>query len=240
MGIRHDQHAGCIGARTVERKGCWFPSNNKQVKSNYWINYQIKLTMAWKGCSPGSYGSTHWDGTIDPIDINNGSQAYLAVYNCSEKATPIFFSHYFNLTDATSSSSSETTNSASSSTSTISASSVTASSATVSSATATAGTNSAKADTSTATSNAAAVGGGVGGGVGGALLIIAGGFALWRCRKNRQGRQPVPTREMNNRDSMYPNYLQTSVPPSTIESITKYTGSHASSHQQNYSMAELD
>jgi hypothetical protein len=145
--------------------------------------------MAEIGCSPGSFNSIFWDGRIDPIDLRNGSQAYLAAWNCSDpNASPMFFSHYFNLTKPTQSTSSDTMSSTASTT--------------VTTATRpsqqTADSSSTSASTNSTFNNAGAIGGGVGGGLGGALLLIAGGFALYRYRKESHGKEPAHLYDTNH------------------------------------------
>ncbi|KAI1878938.1 hypothetical protein JX265_003115 [Neoarthrinium moseri] len=73
--------------------------NNINVTFGVAQTQPFKWVSDMPSCSPGSFNTIYWDGRIDPIDINNGSQAYLAAWNCSNlSASPVFFSHYFNLT----------------------------------------------------------------------------------------------------------------------------------------------
>ncbi|OTB03762.1 hypothetical protein M426DRAFT_12263 [Hypoxylon sp. CI-4A] len=137
----------------------------------------------------------YWDGDIGSIDLNNGSQAYLGVWNCSENSTPVFFSHYINLVEDDSVSS--TTSSASSTTTSSSASSSSTSLATgamsVNSAAASPTDTSTPSEAASAdTSNAAVIGGGIGGGIGGALLVIAVAFAVWKYRTGKKKNQRQP------------------------------------------------
>ncbi|OTA93709.1 hypothetical protein M434DRAFT_395391 [Hypoxylon sp. CO27-5] len=139
----------------------------------------------------------YWDGGIGSIDLKNGSQAYLGVWNCSDFTTPVFFSHYMNLVEDSSPSSSTTT----SSTSTILSTSIspTTSIATAPVAATPTSTNSAHADESSSyrgSSNAAAIGGGIGGGIGGALILIAAAVAFWKYRTRKSKSQQQPSQQI--------------------------------------------
>ena len=148
----------------------------------------------------------YWDGDISPIDIKNGSIAFLSAWNCSEPdATPIFFSHYFNLSEPVAASSSSSASQSSATGSLASTQSVLATQTGATTGTATGSgssspTGSSSASSSTGSSksgggtNAAAIGGGVGGGIGGALVLIALGafFLYWRRNKQKQQKQQIP------------------------------------------------
>ncbi|KAI1093514.1 hypothetical protein F5B19DRAFT_124187 [Rostrohypoxylon terebratum] len=135
-------------------------------------------------------GWLYWDGDIGDIDLNNGSQAYLGVWNCSEPgSTPVFFSHYMNLINS----------SATASTSTVSTSStLPAATAPITSPTSATEPAPTQAGTSSSngSSNGAAIGGGIGGGIGGALIIIAAAFAFWKYRGGREKKQPVAVQQI--------------------------------------------
>ncbi|OAL24290.1 hypothetical protein AYO20_10717 [Fonsecaea nubica] len=154
----------------------------------------------------------YWDGKISPIDLKNGSIAYLAAWDCDQPdATPIFFSHYINLTEpvvTTTSSTPTTITSASLASSTTSGTPTSAGPVSTSSVTpaATAESN----HSGGGGSNSAALGGGIGGGIGGALVLIvlAALFIYWR-RGKREVLKGAPshepsTRELLPRNQPYP------------------------------------
>ncbi|KAI0834088.1 hypothetical protein F5Y06DRAFT_307155 [Hypoxylon sp. FL0890] len=156
------------------------------------------LTHSITGCIDGtSIDYLYWDGDIDPIDIKNGSQAYLGVWNCSDSISePIFYSHYINLVEDPSASS--TTTSSASTNSSISTSPPT-SIVTAPAVTPPTSTDSPPADESPSSNgspNAAAIGGGIGGGIGGALVLIAAGFAFWKYRSEKNKTQQQPTEQI--------------------------------------------
>lgn len=150
--------------------------------------------IAHAGCSPGSHNITYWDGRISPIDIKNGSQAFLEAYDCTNDSYPVFYSHYFNLTEADAAVSSSSHSDSASPTILMTPTSTDTAAANPLSSASSAPTTTAAVTTTTNTgastgSSAAAVGAGVGGGVAGALLIVGGGVALWRLRRNRLRRR---------------------------------------------------
>ncbi|KAH8647244.1 hypothetical protein BX600DRAFT_476362 [Xylariales sp. PMI_506] len=164
-----------------------------QTKAFQWVSdmSSMQVTLEQEGdqssaryrqiasCSPGSNNLIYWDGQIDPIDLANGTQAYLAAWNCSEpNASPIFFSHYFNLTAPTASTAntSETTNST---TPTATGSGKDGTQSTSSAAGTEQGT--------TKISTAAVIGGSVAGGVGGSLVFLLGVYALLRYHRKKGG-----------------------------------------------------
>ncbi|KIW65012.1 hypothetical protein PV04_07304 [Phialophora macrospora] len=167
----------------------------------------------------------YWDGKISPIDLKNGSVAYLAAWDCDQPdATPIFFSHYINLTEpvvTTTSSTSTTIPSTSSVSSTTSGTPTSASPVSTSSVTpaATAESN----HSGGGGSNSAAIGGGIGGGIGGALVLIvlAALFVYWH-RGQREALKRAPNHEPSTRELLpqnqpfprnsYPYQQQTSYP----------------------------
>ncbi|KAK5451471.1 hypothetical protein LTS15_008236 [Exophiala xenobiotica] len=141
----------------------------------------------------------YWDGKISPIDLKNGSIAYLAAWDCDQPdATPIFFSHYINLTEpvvtTTSSTSTTTTSGIPTSASPVSTSSITPA--------ATAESN----HSGGGGSNSAALGGGIGGGIGGALVLIvlAALFIYWR-RGKREALKGAPSHEPSTRELLPQN-----------------------------------
>jgi hypothetical protein len=135
----------------------------------------------------------YWDGNISPIDLKNGSQAYIAAWNCSEPgATPIFFSHYVNLTAAASSSSSASSTAAATNSQTSTAAPSSTASQTPSSFASSSASSSATpvpASSGGSSSNDAALGGGIGGGIGGAIVLTAAAFAFWKYRQSKQAKQ---------------------------------------------------
>ncbi|KAI2469909.1 hypothetical protein F4781DRAFT_392874 [Annulohypoxylon bovei var. microspora] len=145
-----------------------------------------------------SNDSIYWDGDIGPIDLNNGSQAYLGVWNCSDFTTPVFFSHYMNLIEAPadSTTSSATTTSTSSSSVSSLATAATTSSTTSSTPAADPSPSPAGTSSSSGSSNGAAIGGGIGGGIGGALVLIAAAFAFWKYRSGKEKGQPGATQQI--------------------------------------------
>ncbi|KAH9888213.1 hypothetical protein F4778DRAFT_412256 [Xylariomycetidae sp. FL2044] len=155
------------------------------------------LTDCEDGTVPPS--EFYWDGNIDPIDLKNGSQALLAVYNCSAFSLgPAFASHYINLVEAKSSTTTTSTTTPTTSTApatTASASSLAASSSTLTSTTSGALTTkeATSAPVSPSTTSAAAIGGGIGGGIGGALVLSAVGLALWRCHSRTRKPEEPPS-----------------------------------------------
>ncbi|KAI0971682.1 hypothetical protein F4678DRAFT_461045 [Xylaria arbuscula] len=136
---------------------------------------------ALTGCQSGVIDSLYWDGNIGNIDLKNGTQAYLSVYNCSNPgSTPVFFSHYINLTEPVVSSST-VTGAAATTNSALPTTTTTTSAVAVPSLT---GTNEASSTSSPSSSlNTSAIGGGIGGGIGGAIVLVAVGFAILRIRK---------------------------------------------------------
>ncbi|KAI2623472.1 hypothetical protein GGS26DRAFT_219005 [Hypomontagnella submonticulosa] len=130
----------------------------------------------------------YWDGDIGDIDLKDGSQAYLGVWNCSDFTTPVFFSHYMNLVEPPASSSTSTSTSATQ-TSSESTSPPTAAATALTSSPAESPTQSPESQ-SNGSSNAAALGGGIGGGIGGALLLIGAAFAFWKYRNGKSQAQP--------------------------------------------------
>lgn len=124
------------------------------------------------------------DGKIRPIDLKNGSIAFLAAWDCDTNNTPLFFSHYINLTEP------EVVLS-----STASANAATTPPGQTSFLANTAPPNTATADNSTKSTsdrgngdsnNIAAVASGIGGGIGGALLLCAVAGLLIYYRRNKR------------------------------------------------------
>ncbi|KAI6090143.1 hypothetical protein F4821DRAFT_256292 [Hypoxylon rubiginosum] len=135
-------------------------------------------------CAPSSDNQFYWNGDIGPIDLKNGSQAFLAAFDCYNPYTPVFYSHYINLTEALVVSSSSSTSMTSTSSSSTSRS--TSLAATTTSALPVIESSTSTSPPSDNSSNAAALGGGIGGGIGGALLLIAAGFGIWKYRSSRK------------------------------------------------------
>ncbi|KAI1104097.1 hypothetical protein F4804DRAFT_308220 [Jackrogersella minutella] len=151
----------------------------------------------------------YWDGDIGPIDLNNGSQAYLGVWDCTKSSTPVFFSHYMNLTKASSSPSSSSSTTSVSSSSTSSSMSLATAGVSQTTSSTSQPTESSSPSASTASSdshsNAAAIGGGIGGGIGAALVLVAAAFFFWKYRNGKnKGQQPPGQQDMswanNNQD----------------------------------------
>ncbi|XDG07070.1 hypothetical protein ABKA04_006685 [Annulohypoxylon sp. FPYF3050] len=180
-------------------------------------------------CEDGTGGGwLYWDGSIGDIDLNNGTQAYLGVWNCSEPgSTPVFFSHYINL--IYSSATSTTSTVSSSSTSPVATAPMTSSPPATESAPTQAGTSS-----SNGTSNAAAIGGGIGGGIGGALILIAAAFAFWKYRSGKDMGQPEAAQQVADWSNR-PEYSAMS--PSQEHGVFKspYQPSELSSHSPRVS-----
>ncbi|KAI0120383.1 hypothetical protein F4776DRAFT_251803 [Hypoxylon sp. NC0597] len=177
----------------------------------------------------------YWDGGIGSIDLKNGSQAYLGVWNCSDFTTPVFFSHYMNLVEDSSTPSSTTTSSAST-TSGISTSPPTSIS-TAPVVTPPLSTDSPHADESSSnrgSSNAAAIGGGIGGGIGGALVLIAAALAFWKYRTRKSKGQQQPNEQIaawaNHQD-----YNAMSVSPGSNVYKPPYQPSELESHPPSVS-----
>ncbi|OTA69520.1 hypothetical protein K449DRAFT_384464 [Hypoxylon sp. EC38] len=193
-------------------------------------------TNALEDCIDGtSTNYLYWDGSIGSIDLKNGSQAYLGVWNCSDFTTPVFFSHYMNLVEGSSASSSTTT----SSTSTTSSASIspTTSIATAPVATTPTSTNSPHVDESSSyrgSSNAAAIGGGIGGGIGGALILIAAAIAFWKYRTRKSKDQQQPSQQIaawaNHQD-----YNAMSLSPNSNVYKPPYQASELESHPPSVS-----
>lgn len=131
--------------------------------------------------------------------------AYLGVYNCTdpdEHTTPIFFSHYINLTEPVDTAVSTTTSASPSATATSRPTVSTAAAATTSSSSNNGGSN-----------NTVALGAGIGGGIGGAILLVGiGAFIIyWRRSKRAQlgspygsdGRSQTPFLGNNNASDKY-------------------------------------
>ncbi|KAI1302648.1 hypothetical protein F5Y03DRAFT_396403 [Xylaria venustula] len=185
-----------------------------QQEGNQLSVQQHELT----GCQSGANDFIYWDGNIGDIDLKNGTQAYLSVYNCSNPgSTPVFFSHYINLTEPAISSSTvtgaaATTNSALPTT--LSTSSVAVPSST--------GTNQASSIPSLSFSlNASAIGGGVGGGIGGAIALVAVGFAVLRIRKRRDNIEQAQNQTAPASSQIYDEHSKSNHPASW--QTTSYT-----------------
>ncbi|KAI0527826.1 hypothetical protein F5B22DRAFT_582505 [Xylaria bambusicola] len=165
-------------------------------------------------CQPGDNDFIYWDGNIGDIDLKNGTQAFLEAFNCSDPgSTPVFFSHYINLTDH---SASESTSITTSSTLTRTVSSIqsmviSTSAPAVASPTLTSLSSPSTPPSTSSSSNAAAIGGGIGGGIGGAIVIAAIIFALIKMQKGKSQtdqtqRVIVPTRWAPHSEYYKPNY----------------------------------
>ncbi|KAI1204921.1 uncharacterized protein F4807DRAFT_445018 [Annulohypoxylon truncatum] len=188
------------------------------------------LTHPLTGCFDGSSRNfLYWDGSIGDIDLNNGTQAYLGVWNCSEPgSSPVFFSHYINLINAS------TTSSTISSTTTMSASSMATAPMTSSTPSTESSPSQASTPSTNGSSNAAAIGGGIGGGIGGALILIAAAFAFWKYRSGRDKGQPEAIQQIAD----WPNHPEYSaMSPSQDLGVFKpsYQPSELSSHSQRVS-----
>ncbi|KAI0386067.1 hypothetical protein F5Y04DRAFT_245397 [Hypomontagnella monticulosa] len=133
----------------------------------------------------------YWDGDIGDIDLDNGAQAYLGVWNCSDFTTPVFFSHYMNLVEPPPSSSSSISTSTQTSSASTSPASTAATAPTTSTEPPAQSPTQTPDNSSSGSSNAAALGGGIGGGIGGALLLIGAAFAFWKYR-NGKNQAPAP------------------------------------------------
>ncbi|KAK5632053.1 hypothetical protein RRF57_007767 [Xylaria bambusicola] len=194
-------------------------------------------------CQPGDIGSIYWDGDIGDIDLMNGTQAFLEVYDCLiPDSTPVFFSHYINLTD---NSASESNSMTIFSTPTLTVSSIqsvmtsskfpTEASPTSSHYSSSPSSSSSPSPSSTSSSpsstNAAAIGGGIGGGIGGAIVIAAIIFALLKTRKGKsQPDQPqnviAPTSWVPHSEYYKPNYPSSGqTMPYTPPMLTSEVGS---------------
>ncbi|KAI1393977.1 uncharacterized protein F4822DRAFT_386680 [Hypoxylon trugodes] len=201
---------------TVFEKNLNFTVGKSQSQPFKWISNMTSMSIIL--CQEGNPDSvqTHtitdcidgtsedflyWDGDIGSIDLKNGSQAYLGVWNCSDFTTPVFFSHYMNLVEApaqSSTTSSSATSSSSTATSLPTAAATTPAPLTTSGA---GSTDSQKStDSSSGGSNAAAIGGGIGGGIGGALILIAAAFAFWKWKSGKANnqQQQQPTQQIAN------------------------------------------
>jgi hypothetical protein len=179
-------------------------TGNSSQKVHILSTRLIRYTDCEAGVAPEA-NYLYWDGNISPIDLKNGSQAYLAAWNCSAPGTtPVFFSHYVNLTEpaaaSSSSSASSTAAATNSETNTAAPSSSAPSSATP-----------VPASSGGSSSNAAALGGGIGGGIGGAIILTAAAFAFWKYRQSQQAKQRQQyqggTYHMGQ-DSMHQGYQQ--------------------------------
>ncbi|KAI1407039.1 hypothetical protein F5Y13DRAFT_175814 [Hypoxylon sp. FL1857] len=170
----------------------------------------------------------YWDGGIGSIDLKNGSQAYLGVWNCSDFTTPVFFSHYMNLVEDPSASSTTTSSSSAATAVSTSSSSSIATEPVVTPPTSTDSPPTDESQSSSGSSNAAAIGGGIGGGIGGALILIAAAFAFWKYRSAKNQKQQQPAQQIaawaNHQDynamSMSPgsNVYKPPYQPSELES----------------------
>ncbi|KAJ9613432.1 hypothetical protein H2200_003374 [Cladophialophora chaetospira] len=179
----------------------WTVGVQQSIDWNWVTNItNLRITMEQEG-APGSVQSHmildcplaseqnnyYWDGNIDPIDLKNGSIAYLAAWDCDTDSTPYFFSHYINLTEPVDTTASTTTSSTASASSTTSASSTLATAVSTTSSASSTATSEGDHSGGGGSSNAAALGGGIGGGIGGALVLIALGalFLYWRRGKRK-------------------------------------------------------
>ncbi|KAI3322964.1 hypothetical protein HD806DRAFT_545048 [Xylariaceae sp. AK1471] len=192
-------------------------------------------------CQPGSSNYVYWNGYLGKIDLAIGSQAFLAAWNCEvPDSTPVFYSHYFNLTKADSSSSSTSTTSPStpSPTQSLTSTSLSASTPTenpTSTTSLSAGTSSSQTTSSGAPPDSknnnnnnnnnpvdsAAIGGGVGGGIGGAILLVGVAIALLKYWK-----QSPPSQQLDPH-AMY-------VPTFTTPSADTSLRTHSVSPHQTY------
>ncbi|KAI1118177.1 hypothetical protein F5Y14DRAFT_401336 [Nemania sp. NC0429] len=143
-------------------------------------------------CQSGSIDYIYWDGDLGGIDLKNGIQAFLSAYNCSNPgSTPVFFSHYINLTEPIISQSSSITSSTATSTADSTTSSAQPTTTNNPSTTPVATPTNTNDNSSKPSSDAAAIGGGVGGGVGGAIVVAAIVYAIVKTRKgHKQTAQP--------------------------------------------------
>lgn len=138
----------------------------------------------------------YWDGDLGSIDLNIGSIAYLAVWDCWDGAavgTPIFFSHYFNLTAATTSKASVSTATGTRETrspTTDPSTSATTSFITNNPSSAAQTTSPIASDNSHSSNDTAVLAGGIGGGIGGAIVLVAAAVASWKLRR-RRGTQEI-------------------------------------------------
>ncbi|KAI0424415.1 hypothetical protein F5Y09DRAFT_353465 [Xylaria sp. FL1042] len=147
-------------------------------------------------CQSGTNNFIYWDGNIGDIDLKNGTQAYLSAYNCSNPgSTPVFFSHYINLTEPVKSNSATSTVTDTVTDVTVTATSLalltTMSTDSLAVPTST-GTNEASSPSSSSSSsspsssiNASDMAGGIGGGIAGAIVLAIIIFAFLKTRKAR-------------------------------------------------------
>ncbi|KAK5953909.1 hypothetical protein OHC33_005180 [Knufia fluminis] len=196
----------------------------------------------------------YWDGEISPIQLSDGNIAFLSAWNCSEPdATPIFFSHYFNLVEpVVSSSSSSVTPTSTGSLASVQSTLATQTGAGVtsqssSSPTPTTPTGSPESSSSTGSSSggdggsdAAAIGGGVGGGIGGALVLIALGAFFLYWRRNKKKQQRLQTLHSGNRMGYHDQPYSNPQSPGQMSSVPGY-GQQTSYYNppKQYAPAEL-
>ncbi|KAI0394535.1 hypothetical protein F5Y17DRAFT_475617 [Xylariaceae sp. FL0594] len=145
--------------------------------------YQAR-SVQLKACGSGIVNPwVYWDGDLGPIDLANGRQMFLAAWNCSGGAFPVFLSHYFDLVDAPTTTPTPTPNNNTTASITplpLSTSSGSSTPITSSSSSSTTNTDTAGAGGGGST-NAAAIGGGVGGGI---ALVGIGFLVLRFCNCN--------------------------------------------------------
>jgi len=165
-------------------------TGNSSQKVHILSTRLIRYTGCEAGVAPAQ-NFFYWDGNISPIDLKNGSQAYFAAWNCSDPdATPIFFSHYVNLTEpAAASSSSRASSTAAAINSKINTTAPSSTASHTSSSFAPSSITPVPASSGGSSSNAAALGGGIGGGIGGAIVLAAAAFAFWKYRQSKQAKQ---------------------------------------------------
>ncbi|KAI1342425.1 hypothetical protein F5Y15DRAFT_412934 [Xylariaceae sp. FL0016] len=164
-------------------------------------------------CGSSAVDSLYWDGDIGEIDLNNGSQAFLAAWDCIDEGI-IFYSHYINLTKAEVSAITFPT--ASSTTVTPSATNTAGPSTTVPS-------PAEQSSTSPPPNEASVIGGGVGGGVAGALVVFIAGFAVMRYRKKRVGKNNVELLELRGHPGLG---IYNAPPPPKKDEVTTPDHTH--------------
>ena len=136
-------------------------------------------------------GFFHWNGTAEGLSPGPRDVWWLGAWDSSIKdSSPVFFSHYFNLTKATetTTSSSSSATSTTTSTNTLQINNVPTTDATNANPTQTVTGAPAAAEPSSSpkSQNTVAIGAGVGGAIGGALLLAA---AFWAFRYRKQQKQ---------------------------------------------------
>ncbi|KAI1281396.1 hypothetical protein F5Y07DRAFT_354576 [Xylaria sp. FL0933] len=186
-------------------------------------------------CQSGTKDFIYWDGNIGDIDLKNGTQAYLSAYNCSNPgSTPVFFSHYINLTEPVKSASASTSMSTDALVPTMSPALPTTTSTANVAAPSPTDTNEASSPSPHSSSiNASAIGGGIGGGIGGAIVLVAVVFAFLKSRKGRDKAelaqdQVAPTPSWANREQPKPSYPTSPMPYTSPWHASEMDSSHDS------------